>query len=165
MSAASCGSRCSQLGRPPPGARRMTTPSRSSCIPLLAVWRPQPNRSSETRSLPSHNSIVTSAINKRRSRPFSRRAAERINWSSCDSNNMLAFRGHVRAWPRVGLPPRAAAHCINHGSLSQQVAMQEEQIAGNPRRVTMQQKGPKSGPPRKLPCSVHCRATRLSDKS
>ena len=86
--------------------RRRALQARFPGFPLLAVSRPQPKRASESRALPSHNSIVTSAINSRRSRPFNRRAAERINSSSGDSNNMIpTFHGTFMRRTRPAVPP------------------------------------------------------------
>ena len=104
-------------------------------FPLLAVSRPQPKRASESRALPSHNSIVTSAINSRRSRPFNRRAAERINSSSGDSNNMIpTFHGTFMRRTRPAVPPRRRQTSAGPGSLPRTDAWQKGQFAENPRR-------------------------------
>ena len=49
----------------------------SSCSPFSTVSRPQPKRRSACRALPPHSSVTTSAWNKRRWYPVSRRAPER----------------------------------------------------------------------------------------
>src|SRR5436309_3171823 len=91
MSAASRGSFSSLRCRPRAAkSSRQRIPFRCSCNPFSTVSRPQPNRRSAWRAQPPQSAVATSAWNKRRWYPVSRRAPDRIKASYCSEETSIA---------------------------------------------------------------------------